>query len=175
MTGKVADEETCCFGDSLKTKAMPLPFALGQPEERRKERAEYPGGTRSAILASSPAGRSHVPISSAMSMLLPRMNVEMSYLFLDVPTDLAPKEADQECVFSRGGTKGNAKQLPVRWTHRIAERKDREVFLVEGWVQGCHGLLMFVRVRKGTRTETREKSGLAARDWEVDPENRRSL
>ena len=27
------------------------------------------------------------------------------------------KEADQECVFSQGGAKRNAKQLPMAWMH----------------------------------------------------------
>ena len=67
------------------------PLTLGPPEERRKERTEYPGGARSAILTSSPAGRSQVSVSSMMSMLLLKMNVEMSGLLLDLPTDLALK------------------------------------------------------------------------------------
>ena len=49
-------DETCCFRESLKTKAIPPPLTLGPPEERGKERTEYPGGARFAILASSPAG-----------------------------------------------------------------------------------------------------------------------
>ena len=68
-------------------------------DERRKERTEYPGGARSAILASSAAGRSQVSVSSMMSMLLSRMNVEMSDLLLDVPTDLALKRQTRS-VFS---------------------------------------------------------------------------
>ena len=52
------------------TKKMPPSFAPDPPAERGKERTEYPGGARSAILASSPAGRSQVSVSSMMSMLL---------------------------------------------------------------------------------------------------------
>ena len=74
-------------------------LTLGPPEERGKERTEYPGGARSAILASSPAGRCQVSVISMMSMLLPRMNVEMSDLLLDVPTDLALKRQARS-VFS---------------------------------------------------------------------------
>ena len=85
--------------ESLKTKAIPPPLTLGPPEERGKERTEYPGGARSAILASSAAGRSQVSVSSMMSMLLSRMNVEMSDLLLDVPTDLALKRQTRS-VFS---------------------------------------------------------------------------
>ena len=92
-------DETCCFRESLKTKAIPSPLTLGRPEERGKEGTEYPGGARSAILASSPAGRSQVSVSSMMSMLLSRMNVEMSDLLLDVPTDLALKRQTRS-VFS---------------------------------------------------------------------------
>ena len=55
-------DETCCFRESLKTKAIPPPLTLGPPEERGKERTEYPGEARSAILASSPAGRSQVSV-----------------------------------------------------------------------------------------------------------------
>ena len=82
-----------------KTKAIPPPLTLGPPEERGKERAEYPGRARSAILASSPSGCSQVSVSSMMSMLLSRMNVEMSDLLLDVPTDLALKRQTRS-VFS---------------------------------------------------------------------------
>ena len=46
------------------------PFAPDPPAERGKERTEYPGGARSVILASSPAGCSQVSISSMMSTLL---------------------------------------------------------------------------------------------------------
>ena len=56
--------------ESLMTKAMPPPFAPDPPAERGKERTEYPGEARSAILASSPAGRSQVSVSSMMSMSL---------------------------------------------------------------------------------------------------------
>ena len=90
---------TCCFRESLKTKAIPPPLTLGPPEERGKERTEYPGGARSAILASSPAGCSQVSVSSMMSMLLLRMNVEMSDLLLDLPMDLALKRQTRS-VFS---------------------------------------------------------------------------
>ena len=38
------------------TKKMPPSFAPDPPAERGKERTEYPGGARSAILASSTAG-----------------------------------------------------------------------------------------------------------------------
>ena len=97
-------DETCCFRESLKTKAIPPPLTLGPPEERGKERTEYlvsgvSGGARSAILASSPAGRSQVSVSSMMSLLLSRMNVEMSDLLLDVPTELAFKRQTRS-VFS---------------------------------------------------------------------------
>ena len=92
-------DETCCFRESLKTKAMPPPLTLGPPGERGKERTEYPGGARSAILASSPSGCSQVSVSSMMSMLLSRMNVEMSDLLLDVPTELAFKRQTRS-VFS---------------------------------------------------------------------------
>ena len=82
-----------------KTKAIPPPLTLGPPEERGKEKTEYSGGARSAILASSAAGRSQVSVSSMMSMLLSRMNVEVSDLLLDVPTDLALKRQTRS-VFS---------------------------------------------------------------------------
>ena len=48
---------TCGVREYLMTKAMPPAFAPDPPAERGKERTEYPGGARSAILASSPAGR----------------------------------------------------------------------------------------------------------------------
>ena len=48
---------TCAFRESLMTKAMPSPFAPDPLAERGKEKTEYPGGARSAILVSSPAGR----------------------------------------------------------------------------------------------------------------------
>ena len=92
-------DEICCFRESLKTKAIPPPLTLGPPEERGKERTDYPGGARPVILASSPAGRSQVSVSSTMSMLLSRMSVEMSDLLLDVPTDLALKRQTRS-VFS---------------------------------------------------------------------------
>ena len=47
---------TCDLKESLMTKAMPPPFVPDPTAERGKERTEYPGGARSAILASSPAG-----------------------------------------------------------------------------------------------------------------------
>ena len=80
------------------TKAMPPPFAPDPPAERGKQRTEYPGGASSAILASSPAGRSQVSVSSMMSMLLSWMKVDMSDL-LEVPTDLALKRQTRS-VFS---------------------------------------------------------------------------
>ena len=92
-------EETYCFREFPKTKGMPPPLTLGPPTERGKERTEYPGGARFAILASSPAGRSKVSVSSMMSMLLSRINVEMSDLLLDVSTDLALKRQTKS-VFS---------------------------------------------------------------------------
>ena len=88
-TGKDEVVATCGLRESLVTKAMPPPFALDPPAERGKERTEHPGGARSAILASSPAGRSQVSISSMMSMLFSWMKVDMSDLLLEVPTDLA--------------------------------------------------------------------------------------
>ena len=51
------------------TKAMPPPFAPDPPAEWGKERTEYPGGARSVILASSPAGQSQVSISNMMLIL----------------------------------------------------------------------------------------------------------
>ena len=64
-------------GSNMRLKRVPYdegdappPFAPDPPAERGKERTEYPGGARSAILASSPAGRSQVSVSSMMSMLL---------------------------------------------------------------------------------------------------------
>ena len=43
-------------------------FCAGPPAERGEERTEYPGGARSSILASSPAGRSQVSVSSMVLM-----------------------------------------------------------------------------------------------------------
>ena len=57
-------------------------FCAGPPSEREKERTEYPGGARSSILASSPAGRSQVSVSSMVSMLS-WMKVDMSDLLRD--------------------------------------------------------------------------------------------
>ena len=73
--------------------------------KRGKERTEYPGGARSAILASSPAGRSQVSVSSVMSMLLSSIKVDMSDLLPDVPTDLALKRQTRS-VFWLGKNRG---------------------------------------------------------------------
>ena len=43
------------------------------------------------------------------------------------------EEADKECVFGWGRTKGNVKQLSVRGTQRSAERGGWEVVTVTGW------------------------------------------
>ena len=40
----------CGLRESLMTKAMPAPFATDPPAKRGKERTEYTGGARSAIL-----------------------------------------------------------------------------------------------------------------------------
>ena len=68
----------------------PSPFAP-DPFEQGKERTEYPGGARSSILASSPAGCSQVSVSSMLSRLLFWMKVDISDLLQEVPTDLALK------------------------------------------------------------------------------------
>ena len=60
----------CDLRESLMTKARPPPFAPDPPAEWGKERTEYRGRARSTILASSPAGRSQVSVSSMMLMLL---------------------------------------------------------------------------------------------------------
>ena len=63
-------------GSDMRLKRVPYDegdapaFCAGPPAERGKERTEYPGGARSAILASAPAGRSQVSVSSMMLMLL---------------------------------------------------------------------------------------------------------
>ena len=71
----------CGLRESLMTKAIPPPFVPDPPADLGKE--------RSAILATSPAGRIQVSVSSMMSKLLSSMKVDISDLFL----------ADKECVF----------------------------------------------------------------------------
>ena len=67
------------------------------------------------------------------------------------------EEADKECVFGRGRTKGNVKQLSVRGTQRSAERGGCEVVTVTGWRRRWYGsgvMLTLARVREESRTET---------------------
>ena len=133
---------------------MPPPFATDPPAERGKERTEYPGRARSAMLASSPAGRSQVSVSSMMSMLLSWMKVDMSDLLLEVPTDLALKRQTRN-VFGWRRTKGNMKQLSVRGTQRNAKRGGWEVVTVTGWRGRWYGsgVLTLIRVREESWTE----------------------
>ena len=98
LKGSDVEQETFCFNESLTMKARPPPLQLAAPGERGKEWTEYPGGARSAHLASSPAGRSQVSVRNRMSTSLSVMKLQISVLFLEVPTDLALKR-EREAAF----------------------------------------------------------------------------
>ena len=119
--------------DMRLKREVVCPRLLRRPQERGKKRTEYPGGARSAILASSPAGRSQVSVSSTMSMLFSWMKVEMSELFLEVLTDLAlkrqmrsvfPAEEEPRGMWSSclwGGRSGAPSEEAVRSSHSYSQ------------------------------------------------------
>ena len=132
-TGKDEVVATCGLRESLVTKAMPPPLAPDPPAERGKERTEYPGGARSAILASSPSGRSHVSVSSMMSMLLSWMKVDMSDLLLEVPTDLALKRQTRSVFLAEEELRGT-------WSSCLWGRRMRSGALSEEAVRSSRSL-----------------------------------
>ena len=81
-------------------KADPPPLQLATPGERGKGWSEYPGGARSAHLASSPEGRSKVTVKNRMSTSLSVTKAESSalpflVLFFEAPRDEAIEKREE--------------------------------------------------------------------------------